>query len=1057
MKRFIDLLIDRSLVVNLITLFLLAVGIYAMFSINREAFPNVNLDKIQVNTVYPGASPKEIEQLIITPIEQELKSINGIDKMISMSFPGSGRIILEVDPDASNRDKITNDISLAVSRATLPSDLPADPTVLEIDGSVFPIIRLAIAAPLSELEIKRLGTKVKDDLLNIDGVAQVTILGDRKAEIRVTVDPEKMAHERISVAEVSRAIQGWNLNAPGGDIMTPHGQKNVRIVGEFSSAKDAGDLVLRATASGHVLKLRDIATIEESLEKPRETFEVAGKPALSMMVLKKSEGDIIDTVDRVKAYLDTVKLRYGADIEVNSFQDFSRFARVRLGVLTNNGMVGIILVFISLLLFLRFSVAMTTTLGLPIVFLSGLFLLYSTGTTLNLISMMGFIMVLGMLVDDAIIVGENITYHMEKGLSPNDAAKAGAWELIGPVTATVLTTIAAFLPMMFMTGIIGKFIFAIPVVVITLLTISWLESFLVLPSHVSHFTNPDKHPPERAWIVALEKTYLWVLHLAAKHYRITTLISGLVLIGAFALATKLPFQLFPAEGVNEFIVRVTAPPGTDINKMQQNLRDVDAELRRHMTVEYVEATLAKAGDVSVDQGDPLTQRGSRYGQIQAIYTPSVTRPGHDVLKEMFALSQVVPEKFPKLDIAFSAIKPGPPVGRALEAEISSTDDRSSEKAAEQLIEYLKNIDGITAIDSGLKEGDDELHVVLNRQLATYAGVDLSTASGLIRAASGGLVVSSVRYGTEEVDVTIRYPNTGKQELTQLENLLIPNNRDGLIPLSKIARIESHKGLTTIRHKNGIRIVNVVADIDEKVITSIKLNAQVRQHQEQWLGDYKDTVDVNYGGEDEKNKESFISLVVAFAFAMIGIFFILAIQFNNVGYPIIVMMAIPFGAIGIIVSFYLHTMFWKPVPLSFMSMLGMIALTGVVVNSSLILLVFVQRAIQEGMSAFDAIIEAGRRRLRAVLLTATTTIVGLLPTAYGWGGMDPFVSPMALALSWGLVFSTLVTLIALPAMFLVGIDVSEFIKRVIFPVILFILKPIIVPIKFFLERGETKNI
>jgi len=1028
MKKLMDFLVERALVVNLISIFLLVMGTYAIYSINREAFPNVNLDQVQINTVYPGASPKEVELLVITPIEQELKSVNGIDKMISMSFPGSGRIVLEVDPNASNRDQITNDISLAVSRANLPNDLPTDPFVLEVDGSVFPIIRLAIAAPVDELGLKRLGSDIKDDLLNLKGVAQVNVLGDRKAEIRITADPERMKRERVSIADISNAVKSWNLNTPGGDIRTPEGQKVVRIVGEFESPEDAGNLVLRSTASGRVLRLKDVATISESLEKPSVTYEVAGKPALSMMILKKSEADIIHTVDDVKEYLATIPERYGTDIEVKTFQDFSSFARVRLGVLTNNGMVGILLVFISLLLFLRFSVAMTTTWGLPIVFLTGLFVLYSSGVTLNLISMMGFIMVLGMLVDDAIIVGENITYHMEKGLSANEAAKKGAWELFGPVTATILTTVAAFLPMMFMSGIIGKFIYAIPVVVITLLILSWLESFLILPSHVAHVTNPNKHPKERAWILALEKAYVAVLRVALNHRWITVGLSIAIFISAMMLAKTIPFQLFPADGVNEFMARVTAPPGTDLETMENHLRKVDAAMRKNMTVEHVEATLSKAGDVSVDQGDPLTQRGSRYGQIHAIYTPSVTRPDHDVLKEMFDLSQSIPLQFPDLDIAFTAIKPGPPVGRALEAEISSYDDKASEVAAQKLIDYLRNTPGVTSIDSGLKEGDDELHIILDRKLATYAGVNLASASSLIRAASGGLVVSSVRHGTEEIDVTIRFPNSTVNEYQQLKELLIPNNKGGLIPLEKIANIESKRGLTTIRHKDGIRIVNVVADIDEKVITSIKLNALVRDNQKEWLGDYYDKVNVGFGGEEEKNKESFISLLIAFGFALVGIFFILAIQFNNLSYPFIVMMAIPFGAIGIIFSFYLHDIFWKPMPLSFFSMLGMIALTGVVVNSSLILLVFIQRAINDGLKAHDAILEAGRRRLRAVLLTATTTIVGLLPTAYGWGGMDPFVSPMALALSWGLVFATLVTLVAIPAMLAVGMDISEFFRR-----------------------------
>jgi len=298
----------------------------------------------------------------------------------------------------------------------------------------------------------------------------------------------------------------------------------------------------------------------------------------------------------------------------------------------------------------------------------------------------------------------------------------------------------------------------------------------------------------------------------------------------------------------------------------------------------------------------------------------------------------------------------------------------------------------------------------------------------IRAAPGGLVVSTIRRWTEEIDVTIRYPEKGTGELEQLRNILITNNRDGVIPLHKIARFEQRDGFTTIRHKDAIRVVSVVADIDVNKITSIELNRMVSENEKDWVEGLQDKVTVKYGGEEEKNQESFQSLMVAFGFALIAIFFILAIQFNNMSYPLIVMLAIPFGAIGIIISFYLHDLFWKPMPLSFFSSLGMVALTGVVVNSSLILLVFIQRARNQGMELFDAIITAGRRRLRAVLLTAATTVVGLLPTAYGWGGMDHFVSPMALALIWGLLFATVVTLITIPAVLAVGHDIRYFVRK-----------------------------
>ncbi|MCK5092404.1 MAG: efflux RND transporter permease subunit, partial [Gammaproteobacteria bacterium] len=281
MTSVIKFLVERGLVVNLVSIFLFAVGlVVSVMFLQIEAFPNVNLDLIQINTAYPAASPKEIEQLVITPIEQELRALNGIDKMISMAFPGSGRITLEVDPNANNRDRLASEVSLAVDRADLPNDLPNRPSVTEVDGSVFPVIRLAVSAPMNELELKRLGDSLKDDLLTINGVARVVILGNRKAEYRVVVDQKKMASARIAVGEIAIALQKWNLNTPGGEVDTEEGQKSVRIVGQFYGTEDAGNLVLRSNFRGDVLRLKDVATVTESLEKPVTLHDVGGRPGL---------------------------------------------------------------------------------------------------------------------------------------------------------------------------------------------------------------------------------------------------------------------------------------------------------------------------------------------------------------------------------------------------------------------------------------------------------------------------------------------------------------------------------------------------------------------------------------------------------------------------------------------------------------------------------------------------------------------------------------------------------------------------------------------------------
>ncbi|MGD8576919.1 MAG: efflux RND transporter permease subunit [Thiohalophilus sp.] len=1021
----IRLLVNRSLVVYLISIFLIVLGIIGSTKINREAFPNVNLDKVRIAFAYPGSSPEEIERIVITPIEQELRSLDGIDTMKSIAFPGSGQINLELDPDASNRDQIVSDIQLAVNRATLPSDMPEDPQVLEIDGKLIPIIQMAISAPRDEVALKRLVDDIEDDLLNLDGIARVQIQGDRRAELQVIAKPEELRKQRISIGEIAQVLDNWNVNAPGGDLETSQGQRSVRIVGEYQETSDISQLVLRANEEGEGILLGDIATVKEALEEADVYYDVSGIPALNLIIMKKAEADIIDTVDRIKSYINKVPKRYGNDIKIETFQDFSRFAKVRLGVLTNNAMVGLFLVFLSLIMFLRPSVALTTTWGIPIVFLTGLYVLYLYGITLNLVSMLGFIMVLGMLVDDAIIIGENITYHMEQGLSPNEAAVTGASELLGPVTATVMTTVVAFMPMLFMGGVIGKFIVAIPIVVISLLIFSWLESFLILPSHVAHVTNRKKQPGERRWLVKLESMYVRVLEIAIRHNWVTLLLSVLVLITSLFLAMNfLKFQLFPPVDVDEYIVRATAPAGTSLESMREQLRDIDKNIRNKINPEYLENTIISTGQIARDSNDPLMQRGSRFGQIRVIYIPAILREGHNALDDMRHFEETLPEKYPSMALTLGEIKHGPPTGHALEVEVSSNDSNLNEYVARQLMDFVKELPGITTVESGLEPGDPELHVVVDRYKAAYAGIDLSTIASHVRAGVDGLRVSTTRKGTEEVDITIRIPHDNTDPIEALLDIEIPNNQGGLVPLKKLANLKQEPGYTTIRHTQGVQAVTVVANIDSQKTTSLEVNKAVARGEPEWLGDNKGDVRVVYGGENEKNQESFEDLKTAFVLALIGIFFILAIQFNNLGYPILVMLAIPFGIVGIVISFLLHDMFWRDMPLSFFSSLGMVALTGVVVNSSLIMVVFIQRAMQQGMDIYEAVLQAGRRRLRAVILTAATTVLGLLPTAYGWGGSDPFVAPMALALSWGLAFATLVTLLTIPAAFVAGMQIKN---------------------------------
>ena len=1022
MRTVIAFFVQRGLVVNLLSLMLLMAGGYAALHIQREAFPSVNFDVIVVTAAYPGTAPKEVENLLLTPIERELKGVDGIDTLYATAYPGLMQISIRVDPNFKDRSRLVSDIQQAVNRASLPVDLPASPTISEIKSEQAPVLGFTIFGDVTALQLKQISTHIKDDILNIKGISHAFVQGDRKEEIRITLKPKAMQRYHISINDVMQLVQGWNVNAPGGRLKSRQGEQMIRITGEFVSAEDAGNLVLRANDRGQGVRLKDVADVRYTLQRPSRLVAAQGKPAVNFIVMKKGDEDIINLVNRVRAYLTTVPDTY--HMQVRTYQDFSLITRLRLGVLTGNGAIGLGLVLLTLLLFLRPAVAFTTAWGLPIVFFSGLALLYFSGVTLNLLTMFGFIMVLGLMVDDAIIIGENATWHMERGLSPEEAAIQGTYELAGPVTATVLTTIVAFLPLMYMDGIIGKFIYSIPVVVIVLLSFSLLEALFILPNHIRDVAHASKNPRERKIFNWFNAMYGRVLQFAVKMRYLTIVLTLLALVATGMLASKMKFQLFPGGAESEFYLRVSAPVGTTLEETFQQLLTLDAEVRQRIDPSILETTTIVAGENSADQRESLKQVGDRFGFVRVILTHFTKRDvsAYDVMAQV---EKDIPDLFPDLDISFAMQSSGPPVGRALQIELSGSDEAAKERVAQRLEAMLHTIKGVTAIESDLQPGQKELHLVLDRAKAAYAGVNLKTVALHVKAAFDGLRVSTLKQKSEEVDVTIRYPEAVQHSMRTLLRLKIPNARGGLIPLSRVAKLQNAEGSNSIRHKDGRRILNVSAEVDRVAINSKELNGQVLARSKEWLQDDARSVHYHFGGEQERSKESVQGLIFSFVFALVGIFVILAIQFNRVSYPILVMLAIPFGAIGIVVGFYVHGE-----PLSFMAMMGFVALTGVVVNASLVLAVFIQRELEAGAAWRDAIIASGQRRLRAVLLTTITTVVGLLPTAYGWGGFDPFVAPMALALSWGLLFSTAITLFSIPAAMGIGMDMRALLLRLL---------------------------
>lgn len=1015
MKAIIDFCARRDLPVNLVTLMLLLGGIYAAFHMQREAFPAVNFDVLVVDARHSGAAPEEIESRLLVPIERELRGLEGINRVTSTAFQDSMQMLIEVDPSYADRARLVAEVQQAIERADLPADLPADPLITEVKSEQTPIVSFALFGNLSELDLQRMGRRIEDEVLAVSGVARLLVQGDRKQEIRVVLDPERMRAHRVTVGEIGRLLRGWNVTAPGGRLQAPGGQRLIRITGEFTSAEDVAALVIRANERGDALRIGDVARVVEALERPHRQVRVQGMPALNMTVLKKGDADLIAVVDRVRGLLADIPDRYPG-VGVAVYGDFSTMTRLRLGVLTGNGALGLALVLGVLLIGLRPAVALSTAWGLPIIFFGGLALLYLGGVTLNMLTTFAFILVLGLIVDDSIIVGENADRHLALGLPPREAAVAGATELLGPVTTTVATTALAFLPLMFMDGIIGKFMFVVPLVVVTLLALSWLEALLVMPAHIAALARPRARTargpslPGRIYRAAVRMALRW---------RYLTVALTIVALGAsWQLAGQMKFQLFPYGAESQFYLRVALPAGTTLEQTRDRLLELERAARERIDPSMLEATIVVAGESSADQRDVLKRRGDRFGYLRVILVHFTEREAgaHAVMEDLrLALAPL----FPDLEIAFTMEAMGPPVGRALQASIYGGDDTARAAAAQRLLGLLRETDGVHAVQSDLDPGDQELRIVVDRARAAWVGIDLATVADHVRAAFDGLPVATVIRGRDEMDITLRFPEEAGRDPRTLLDLEVPAARGGLVPLRRIVRLEEAPGVTVIRHDSGERIVTVSAEVDRSRITAHELNRLVREQEAQWLGTEATGMRYTLGGEQERSEESVSGLMFSLGFALLGIFVLLAVQFNGFAWPLLVMFAIPFGMIGVVAGFHLHEQ-----PLSFMALTGFVALTGIVVNFSLVMAVFIQRLLRAGTPWREAIVEGSHRRLRAVLLTAVTTIVGLLPTAYGWGGHDPFVAPMALALSWGLMSATVITLFSVPAALGIGMDIRS---------------------------------
>ncbi|PKL39641.1 MAG: AcrB/AcrD/AcrF family protein [Spirochaetae bacterium HGW-Spirochaetae-1] len=1035
MKRLVAYFAERSLLVNIFTVGLLIAGLVFIFSAKREAFPNVDFDWVLITTVYPGATPADVEKHITKPVEDELREVDGIKQIHASSLESRSVIAIQLDPDLDNKDKTINDIKNAVDKVDDMPDDAEDPDVRELNTKQQPIIEISIFSKngvnndAQEFELRRYAKMLEDKIVDVSGVAKVDKKGYRDREMIIDVKPGLLDSYHVAINEVILALSRKSLDFPGGVIKEDGREVLIRTVGEVKNVDEIRKVLIRANDMGNWVTIGDVAQVRDSFEEETVINKTRGEKSIALTVVKKESADIITLVDSVMVEVDKFKKILPKEYNISIYRDFSYYVKRRLNVLVTNGIIGFTLVVLSLLITLGWRISIVTALGIPTAFFATFIWMAWYGISINLMSMFGLIMVLGMLVDDAIVVAENIYRHMEEGESVKQAVVNGTSEVIIPVMGTILTTVVAFSPLILMKGIMGKFMWTLPAVVIVALLASWIECMFILPSHIkdiekdrsNHKALKDEEGGLHVFFMNKYKAFISVI--LTNRYKSLFLISVFFIASIIFAVTHIKFILFPQGGVEIAVVKAEATSGTLVQDMSRKLGLVEKVVGELPAID-LDTYTASAGILQEQPNDPNTKRGSNYGIVMIYLTPEQNRKrkADEIIDEVRKKCAPFKKEFTKLEFAY--IANGPPVGKPVQVTIKGDDFDVLRKISGDFKTYLHTIKGLKDIKDDFEDKKDEIRVVVDERTAAIAGITVYDVASTVRSCYEGTVATSIRKTDEVIDVRVNFPEGIKNRVASLQNIKIANRMGNLIPLSRIAHFETTQGMSLITRKDYRRVVNVTADIDEhaKGVTSVTVNRMLTKKFEGIEQRYPGYA-VSYEGEFKDTQESVEDLMKSFVIAFVAIYIILVALFRSLVHPLIIVMVIPMTLIGVIWTFFFHGL-----PISFLALMGVVGLAGVVVNDSIVLVDFIQKKRVEGLHPVEACVEAGATRLRPIFLTTITTVLGLMPTAYGIGGYDPFLKPMALSLSYGLVFGTLITLIGTPILYVMLSDIRQLIFK-----------------------------
>ncbi|MFA3791285.1 efflux RND transporter permease subunit [Aliiglaciecola sp. SL4] len=1006
----------NSVAANLLMITIIAAGLLSLNSrIPLEVFPSFEIDVVTVSVTLDGATPEDIEQGVTIRIEEAVQDLEGIAKIISQSSEGGGSVTFELDSDYDRRDLLADIKSRVDAINTFPAN--AENPVVALGDRKREVITVAVTAPYSEREVREYAELVRDDLLTIDGITQVEMDGIRDYEIAIELSLDKIRELDLTINEVSNIIDNNSVDVSAGNLRTESGDVLIRSKGQAYRKDEFASIPIKTNPDGSIIRLDDIANILDGFEETPVRTRFNGQQGAFIEVYRIGQQSAIEVADKVKEYVDSHQQSLPQGFNLTYWDDDSLIVKSRISSLTSNAMQGGILVLVLLTLFLRPSIAFWVFIGIPVAFMGAFILMPFFGVTLNMMSVFGFILVLGIVVDDAIVTGENIYTHLGKAKSGEQAAIAGTLEVAKPVTFGILTTVAAFLPLAFIEGRRGDVFAQIPYVVIPVLLLSLIESKFILPSHLKHLklrtektkqSRFDKYQQKFAdgFERAILRFYRPAL-ITTLRYKWTTI---MVFCGVFTVILTLivsgwtRFVFFPRIPSETVSVSLSMPTGTAFDITNKYIIQI-AHHARDLQEKYVDEDTGESVILNVLATTGGRGGSTNSGSVRFEISPPESRSSSITSEQLLNEWRKLIGEIPGAEsLSYRA-----ELGRSsdpIDVRLSSNNVATLENVADKVIERLNTYPTVYDIADSLSDGKQELQIELNKQ-GEALGLSRADVIGQIRSAFFGSQVQRIQRGRDDVKVMLRLPLSERQSLSSLTNLLIDVGNNETVPLSSIATLTPGQSPSSIRRIDRLRTISVTADVDKNNTNMTVLQDDLNNYIAELLTQYPG-VTYELEGEAEEQRDSFGSLGVGLVIVLFVIYALLAIPFKSYTQPLVVMSVIPFGAIGAVVGHWIMGM-----DLTIFSLLGLLALVGIVVNDSLVLVDYINTKREQGMELLKAILTAGASRFRPVMLTSLTTFIGLMPLLFEKSTQAQFLIPMAVSLGFGILFATFITLILVP--------------------------------------------